>query len=171
MVNITKSTNPIKGKDIKRDWHLIDASKKVLGRFTPEIVKFLQGKHKTNYVPYLDFGDHVVVINAKRVHVSGKKAETKIYSSYSGYPGGQKNITFANLLKKNPAEIIKRAVSGMLPKNKLRDRRLTRLFIYGDDKHPYENKFKSPHFAKASTYAKATVDKSGDKQSSEVNPD
>jgi len=142
MVNITKSTNPTKDKDIKRDWHLVDASKKVLGRFATEIVKFLQGKHKTNYAPYLDNGDYVVVINAKRVQITGRKAETKIYSSYSGYPGGQKNITFANLLEKNPAEIIKRAVSGMLPKNKLRDRRLTRLFIYADDKHPYEEKFK-----------------------------
>ena len=143
MVNITKSTDPIRDKDVKREWHFFDASKRILGRLAPEIVKFLQGKHKTNYVPYLDNGDYVVVINAKKVRVSGRKAETKIYSSYSGYPSGQKNITFANLLEKNPAEIIKRAVSGMLPKNKLRDRRLTRLLIYADDKHPYESKFKS----------------------------
>jgi len=142
MVNITKSTNPIKESDIKREWHLVDASKKVLGRFAPDIVRLLQGKHKVNYVSYLDNGDYVVVVNAKRVRVTGKKAETKTYSSYSGYPSGQKNITFANLLEKNPTEIIKRAVSGMLPKNKLRDRRLTRLFIYADDKHPYESKFK-----------------------------
>lgn len=143
MVNITKSTSPTKEKDVKRDWHLCDASGKVLGRFVPEIVQFLQGKHKVNYAPYLDGGDYVVVINAKKIMITGKKADTKIYSSYSGYPSGQKNITFADLLEKKPTEIIKRAVSGMLPKNKLRDKRLARLFICADDKHPYADKFKS----------------------------
>jgi len=116
MVNLTISTKPVKAKEIKRDWHLIDASSKILGRLAPEIVKVLQGKHKRNYVPYLDMGDYVVVINAKKVIVSGKKADQKIYTRYSGYPGGLKEISFNKLLEEKPEEIVKRAVSGMLPK-------------------------------------------------------
>jgi len=120
MVNLTVSTKPVKAKEIKKEWHLIDASSKILGRLAPEVVKLLQGKHKRNYVPYLDMGDYVVVINAKKLVVSGKKANQKIYTRYSGYPGGLKEISFNKLLEEKPEEILKRAVSGMLPKNKLR---------------------------------------------------
>jgi len=143
MVNLTISTKPVKAKEIKRDWHLIDASSKILGRLAPEIVKVLQGKHKRNYVPYLDMGDYVVVINAKKVIVSGKKADQKIYTRYSGYPGGLKEISFNKLLEEKPEEIVKRAVSGMLPKNKLRKKRLTRLYVFADENHPFADKFKN----------------------------
>lgn len=141
MVQLTQSTKPISEKIIMRNWHLIDVRKKFVGRIVPQIVHLLQGKHKTTYVSNLDGGDYVVVINAKEVAISGKKAKTKIYTSYSGYPGGLKSKTFNELIESNPAYIIERAVLGMLPKNKLRDRRMARLFIYAGSNHPYKEKF------------------------------
>lgn len=143
MTSLTKSTKPIKEKEMKREWHLVDLKDKVLGRSATEISKILQGKHKVSYVAYLDSGDYVIAINAEQVVVTGKKAENKIYTRYSGYPGGLKKIKLNDLKKKRPTEIIYRAVSGMLPKNKLRNRRLARLFIFRDDKHPYEDKLKT----------------------------
>lgn len=141
MKNLTQQTKPVKLKEIKTDWHLIDVSGRVLGRVAPEISRFLQGKNKVNYVPYLDTGDYVVVINAKKIVITGRKSQTKVYTSYSGYPGGLKTINFSSLLEKNPERIIKNAVSGMLPKNKFRDERLKRLFVFSDENHPYKDKF------------------------------
>ncbi|MBI4009543.1 50S ribosomal protein L13 [Candidatus Roizmanbacteria bacterium] len=141
MVHLTQSTKPVKEKEIKRSWHLVDMKGEVLGRAVPRISKFLQGKHKRNYVAYLDFGDYVIVINASKVMVTGKKSGDKIYTRYSGFPGGLKKITFGGLLEKKPSEIIRHAVSGMLPKNKHRDRRLARLFVFPDENHPYKDKF------------------------------
>jgi large subunit ribosomal protein L13 len=143
MVNLTLSTKPVKAKEIKREWHLIDATDKIVGRLAPEIVKILQGKHKRNYVPNLDMGDYVVVINAKKLAFSGKKADQKIYTRYSGYPGGLKTVPLKKLLVEKPEEIIKHAVSGMLPKNKLRKKRLARLYVFPEDKHPFVDKFKN----------------------------
>lgn len=142
MVNLSQSTKPVKASDIKRGWYLVDVTDKVLGRIAPEIAKLLQGKHKVNYAPYLNGGDYVVVINAAKVRLTGKKAKTGYYTYYSGYPGGLKKVSFQKLLKDKPEELIKHAVSGMLPKNKLRDQRLKRLFIFVDEKHPYEDKLK-----------------------------
>lgn len=141
MKKLTQQTKPLKEKDIKRNWHLIDVKNKILGRVAPLIAKLLQGKHKVNYVPYLDMGDNVVVINAKYVLLTGKKAEYKTYTEYSGYPGGLKVKKFSDLINTNPQYIIKRAVSGMLPKNKLREKRLKRLFVFADDNHPFKEKF------------------------------
>jgi len=124
MKNLTEQTKPVKLKEIIRGWQLVDVSGRVLGRVAPEISRFLQGKNKTNYVFYLDTGDYVVVINAKKIVITGRKSQTKIYTRYSGYPGGLKTINFSSLLEKNPGIIIKNAVSGMLPKNKFRDERL-----------------------------------------------
>jgi large subunit ribosomal protein L13 len=142
MKNLTKSTKSISEKELKPEWHLINMEGKILGRTTPKIAILLMGKHKTNYVSYLDSGDSVVVINAQKVVLTGKKSLSKIYSYYSGYPSGLRKVSFEKMIEKNPTEVVRRAVSGMLPKNKLRDRRLARLFIYADDKHPYEEKFK-----------------------------
>lgn len=139
MVNLTKSTKSVSNKDIKRNWHLIDVSGKVLGRIATEIVRVLQGKNKTDFVPYLDVGDNVVVINAAKVMLTGKKMETKTYKYFSGYPGGLREVTAAKLIKSKPEEIIKRAVSGMLPKNKLRDRRLARLHIFSGSDHSFKD--------------------------------
>ncbi|MDH7476432.1 MAG: 50S ribosomal protein L13 [Microgenomates group bacterium] len=136
-------TKPIKEKEVVRDWHLIDVKGKILGRVVPQIAIWLQGKHKSNYVPYLDMGDYVVVINAQKIAVTGKKSKNKIYTYYSGYPGGLKKIFFEKMIQEKPQEIIRHAVSGMLPKNKLRDTRLTRLFVFPDERHPYQEKFKN----------------------------
>lgn len=143
MTNLTQTTKSIKEAEVKRTWHLIDVSGKVLGRIAPEIAKILQGKHKVNYVSYLDSGDYVVVINAKKVVVTGKKAETKTYSRYSGYPGGLKITSYKTMMEKDPGAIIEHAVSGMLPKNKHRDDRMRRMYVYGDNKHPYIDKFEA----------------------------
>ncbi len=141
MNRLTQSTKSTKEKQINRNWHLIDVSGKVLGRVVPQIVKFVQGKNKPDYVQNLDMGDHVVVINASKVLVTGKKAQSKEYTNYSGYPGGLKKINFSDLLKKDSREIIKRAVSGMLPKNKLRSDRLNRVHVFPNSEHTFENKF------------------------------
>src|SRR3989344_5019250 len=124
MVKLTQSTKSAKQNEIIRNWHLIDVKGKILGRSISDSIEYLQGKHKVNYSQYLDSGDFVVIINAKDIKVSGNKSLTKLYTNYSGYPGGLKTINFADLLKKNPDRLLRHAISGMLPKNKLRDRRL-----------------------------------------------
>ncbi|MGB9706453.1 MAG: 50S ribosomal protein L13 [Microgenomates group bacterium] len=135
----TKST---KKSEIKRTWHLVDAKDKILGRLATQVANLLMGKNKPYFVPHLDCGDYVVVINASQVKVSGKKAKEKKYYRHSGYPGGFKEITFSQQMAKDPRKIIWHAVAGMLPKNKLRDKRLTRLKIFVDENHPYQDKLK-----------------------------
>lgn len=142
MNKLTQSTKSTKEKEIKRGWHLVDVSGKVLGRAVPQIIKLVQGKNKVNYVSNLDSGDHVVVINAAKVRVTGKKTLAKEYTNYSGYQGGLSKINFADLLKKDPREIIKRAVSGMLPKNKFRSERLNRVHVFPNAEHTYKDKFR-----------------------------
>lgn len=141
MTTYTHATKPTSVNDIEATWHLIDMKGKVLGRQIPLISSLLQGKGKTNYVPNLDSGDNVVVINASSLVITGAKADNKEYRYYSGYPGGEKIIPFKRMLKNKPAEIIRHAIIGMLPKNKLRDRRMARLFIFADENHPYKEKF------------------------------
>lgn len=137
----TLSTMPLKIKNVRRNWHLIDVGGQVLGRVAPEIARLLQGKNKTDYAPYLDCGDNVVVINAGQVTVTGRKSKSKIYTHYSGYPGGLRTETYESLFKKNPEKIISNAVSGMLPKNKFRSERLRRLYIFTGSEHNYKDKF------------------------------
>lgn len=121
----------------ERRWLLIDVKNKTLGRVATRIAKILQGKTKPIYSPNFLCGDYVVVINAKYIKVTGKKFEEKIYDKYSGYPGGRKEITLKELMKKNPSKVLYLAVKGMLPKNKLRKRMLRALKIYPEDKHPH----------------------------------
>ena len=141
MTNITQTTRSIKASEIKRNWHIFDAKNMVLGRTATQIAKLLQGKHKRDYVPYLDCGDHVVVINAAAVQLTGSKSSQKQYDSYSGYPGGRSVKTYEELMKQSPEKVIRAAVSGMLTKNKHRDPRLARLFVFNDERHPYAHKF------------------------------
>ncbi len=141
MTTYTRSTKPLRKEDVKRDWHLVDVSNQILGRTATRVAQLLQGKHKRDFSPNIDSGDYVVVINAKRAKLSGKKAKSKVYTSYSGYPGGLKKETFAKLIERRPEETIRHAVSGMLPKNKLRDRRLARLYIFANEKHRFSDKF------------------------------
>lgn len=137
----TNTTKSIKEKNIVRGWHKIDVKGQILGRVVPQIAKLLQGKQKKDYAPYLDCGDNVVVVNASKVELSGRKSNVKKYTRYSGYPGGLKVETFAELLTKNPARIIEHAVSGMLPKNKFRSDRLRRLYVFKDEHHKFSDKF------------------------------
>lgn len=138
-----KYTKPTTQSDIRRDWHLVDLKGKVLGRIAGNIAKLLQGKAKPYFVPYLDCGDYVVVVNAKLVEVTGKKSSQKTYEKYSGYPGGRKVKTYNQVKEEKPTRIILEAVSGMLPKNTLRDSMLKRLYISPDENHEYKNKFTS----------------------------
>lgn len=137
-----KQTKSIKIGDIKRDWHLIDVNEKILGRISGDIAKLLMGKGKSYFVRNLDCGDYVVVINASNVRVTGKKEKDKKYARHSGYPQGYKEESLEELRARRPEEIIRHAVKGMLPQNKLRDRMLTRLFIFSGAEHKYEDKFK-----------------------------
>jgi large subunit ribosomal protein L13 len=136
------STNAVSAKSIQRNWHLIDAKGKILGRLAVEISDKLRGKSKSNFVPYLDMGDFVVVTNAKGVKVSGKKAQDKKYYSHSMYPGGLKTKTYGELMETKPEEIIKHAVKGMLPNNKLRNSMLKKLFVFPASSHPYKKQLK-----------------------------
>jgi len=139
MISKIKST---KLNDIKREWHLVDVNDKILGRAASEITQLLLGKRKPYFVTYLDCGDYVVVINAKKIKVTGKKEREKTYDSYSGYPGGHKVTTLGKLRETHPERIIELAVRNMLPKNKLRDQRMGRLKVFPVADHPYKDKLK-----------------------------
>ncbi len=136
---LTMST---KLSDIKRSWHLFDVKGKTLGRVASEIATVLMGKSKPYFVSNLDCGDYVVVINAASIKVTGKKEQQKKYSRHSGYPGGYREESLMDLRSRNPGDIIRFAVLGMLPQNKLQDRMLTRLFIFKGAEHKYADKFK-----------------------------
>lgn len=131
-----------KHKDIKRNWHLIDAKGKVLGRLSTEIAKLLMGKHKANYSTHMDMGDCVVVINASDIELTGRKKSQKVYYRHSGYPGGFKEIKFKKMINEQPEKVIQLAVNGMLPKNRLLAKRMARLKVFPEAKHHYKDKFK-----------------------------
>ncbi len=122
---------------MKRQYHLFDAKGKRLGRLATEIATVLSGKGKVDFTPHIDGGDTVVVINAAEIAVTGNKMTDKIYHSFSGYPGGITSIALRDLLKKDARKVIQNAVYGMLPKNKLRDKMMTRLFVYADSEHKH----------------------------------
>lgn len=134
-------TKPTKASDIKREWHLINVKGKILGRAATEVALTLMGKRKPNFVRNLDCGDNVVVINAAHVETTGRKEKEKLYGNYSGHPGGLKQKALWQVRKEKPTEPMRRAVFGMLPKNKLRDRLITRLYLYPEAEHPYKTKF------------------------------
>lgn len=130
-----------KASDIKRDWHLVDLDGKILGRVSTEIANLLMGKSKSYFVRNLDCGDFVVVINSKKIKVTGAKEQKKLYRRHSGYPGGFKEETLGNLRNRKPNDIIIHAVRGMLPQNKLRDNMLKRLKVFEGTEHSYQDKF------------------------------
>ena len=139
-MNTTVAT---KQSDIRRVWHHIDANGKILGRIATHIAELLMGKQKPYFVSHLDCGDYVVITNAKDVVVTGKKEVQKKYYRHSGYPGGFRQETLDKRRLRRPEDIIKNAVKGMLPQNKLRDQMLKRLFIYAGGEHPYQDKLKT----------------------------
>jgi large subunit ribosomal protein L13 len=134
-------TKPTKISEVKREWHLIDAKDKILGRISTNIASLLMGKGKSNFVRNLDLGDYVVVLNSKSVKVTGNKEKAKKYYRHSGFPGGFRQQTLEELRNKKPNEIINHAVSGMLPQNKLKKQMLKRLYIFESEVHTYKDKF------------------------------
>ena len=127
-----------RAKDLKPDWHFMDAQGKTLGHLASEIATLLTGKHKPMYVPHLLTGDYVVVTNAEKIRVTGNKLKQKLYYRHSGYHGGLKERTLAQMLERTPDRVIKQAVKGMLPKNTLGRKMLLRLKIYAGPDHPHQ---------------------------------
>lgn len=131
-------TTLVNKKDVKRKYYLLDAEGKILGRFATQIALILSGKRKVDHTPNVDNGDFAVVVNAAKVAVTGDKLEQKTYTRYTGYPGGLKIKNLETLLKTRPTEVVRHAVKGMLPKNKLGSRMITRLRIYAGSEHPHQ---------------------------------
>jgi large subunit ribosomal protein L13 len=130
----THSTKP---SEVERQWYVVDASGQTLGRLASEIAKILKGKHKPIYAPNLDTGDYVIVINAEKVHVTGNKMDQKMYYHHSGYPGGLTGVTLREQMSRHPTRVIRSAVRGMLPHNRLGRAMLGKLKVYAGDAHPH----------------------------------
>ncbi|HXN07415.1 MAG TPA: 50S ribosomal protein L13 [Nitrospiria bacterium] len=131
-------TTLIKEEDIIRKWHLIDAEGQILGRLATQAAALLRGKHKPVFTPHLDAGDHVIVINAEKIKLTGNKLEDKLYHSHSGYPGGLKTTTAKKLLQDKPDQVVFRAIAGMIPHNTLGSAILKKLRVYAGSAHPHE---------------------------------
>jgi len=131
----TSHTRP---EDVKRKWFLIDAEDLIVGRMSSRIAHILKGKHRVDYTPHVDCGDYVIVINAEKVRFTGKKMNDKIYTTYSGYPGGQKSATPRQLLDRVPTRVVEVAVRKMLPKNRLGDAMYKKLFVYAGPEHNHQ---------------------------------
>jgi len=127
-----------KPEDIERKWYVVDAKDKVLGRLASHVATILRGKHKPIYAPHVDVGDHVIIINAEKIRVTGKKAQTKRYFRHSGYPGGARFDSFAELIQRHPERILEKAVWGMLPHNKLGRKMFKKLKVYAGENHPHQ---------------------------------
>ncbi len=130
-----------KQAEVKRGWHLLDAKDEVLGRLSTKVADLLTGKNKVSYSSHMDSGDNVVVINAEKIVVTGKKATQKVYRTHSGYPGGFKERSFSQVMKEHPERIVEHAINGMIPDNKLKSQRMARLTVVAGDKNPLESKF------------------------------
>ncbi|MBA3979988.1 MAG: 50S ribosomal protein L13 [Alcanivorax sp.] len=126
-----------KPDSVKRDWYVVDASGKTLGRLASEIATRLRGKHKPEYTPHVDTGDYIVVVNAEKIHVTGKKASDKMYYRHSGFPGGIKEANFETLIAKKPEQVLELAVKGMMPRNPLGRAMLGKLKVYAGAEHPH----------------------------------
>ena len=133
-----------RAEDIERRWWLVDAAEKPLGRLASEVARVLRGKHKAMYTPHLDVGDHVVIVNAEKVRLTGKKAEQKAYFRHTGYMGGEKFIPYRRMLETHPERIIERAVKGMLPKNALGRAMAKKLKVYAGAEHPHQGQRPEP---------------------------
>jgi large subunit ribosomal protein L13 len=123
---------------VEKEWYVVDATDQILGRLSSVVARIIRGKNKTNFTPHVDCGDYVIVINAEKVKLTGKKLTDKKYLRHTGYPGGDRRTTPEELMKKNPASIIERAVKGMLPKNRLGSAMIKNLHIYAGSEHPHQ---------------------------------
>ena len=133
-----KTTKVAKKEEVVRDWYVVNVEDKVLGRVATEIASILRGKNKPTYTPSVDTGDFVIVLNAEKIALTGNKLADKTYYSHSGFPGGIKSVTAGKLLEKKPEDVLKKAVKGMLPKNKLARHMLSKLKIYAGSEHPHK---------------------------------
>jgi large subunit ribosomal protein L13 len=131
-------------KEITRKWHLLDAENVALGRLASRAAWLLMGKHKASYTPFLDTGDHVVVVNAAKVRLTGRKEEQKVYRRHSGYPGGLVEISAKKVRATHPTRMVEEAIAGMLPKTKLGKQMLRKLRVYASDKHPHQGQKPEP---------------------------
>lgn len=127
-----------KPAEIVRKWYVIDASGKTLGRLSARVAILLRGKHKPTFTPNVDTGDHVVIVNAERIHLTGNKMKTKTYTHHTGYPGGLKTVTAEHLHEKHPTDLLTKAIKGMLPKNPLGKQMARKLKIYAGSEHPHQ---------------------------------
>jgi len=124
-------------KDIDQQWYVVDARNQILGRLATKVAHVLRGKHKPTFAPHVDVGDFVIIINADKVRVTGRKAEQKKYTRYSGYPGGLKEIVYEDLFANSPEKVLEHAIKGMLPKNRLGRQMYRKLKVYSGDQHPH----------------------------------
>ncbi len=138
MDTLSYKTISVKQSEVKKEWYVIDATDLVLGRLASRAALILRGKNKPSYTPNLDCGDNIIVINAEKVKLTGKKMTDRVYHHYSGYPGGLRDFTPEQLLKKRPTELLRMSVRGMLPKNRLGRKILGNLFIYAGPEHPHQ---------------------------------
>jgi large subunit ribosomal protein L13 len=134
---LSYKTRSVRKEDVERRWFIVDAEGQVLGRLATKIATVLRGKHRPEYTPHVDTGDNVIVINAEKVRLTGKKENVKIYQSYSGYPGGLRELTATEVRSKRPERLIEAAVKGMLPKNKLGNAMVHKLWVYAGPDHPH----------------------------------
>jgi len=123
---------------VNKEWIIVDATNETLGRFSSRVAQIIRGKHKPDFTPHVDCGDNVIVINAEKIKLTGKKWDNKVYIRYTGYPGGQRSITARELMAKKPISMIEKAVRGMLPKNRLGDSIYKNLHVYVGNEHPHE---------------------------------
>jgi large subunit ribosomal protein L13 len=130
-------TYSLKKAEIDKAWHVLDADGETLGRISTEVARLLMGKHKPTYAPHLDMGDFVVVVNAEKIRVTGKKLDDKIYYRHTGYVGGLKETTLADMLRRKPQQVLEKSVKGMLPRNKLARHQLGHLKVYAGPDHPH----------------------------------
>lgn len=135
---MSSGTPMVRASDIRRDWFVVDAAGQVLGRLATRVARILCGKHRPGYVPYLDTGDFVVVTNAEKVRLTGRKAQEKLYRRHSGYPGGLKSVSARDVQARHPERLIEEAVRGMLPKSKLGRKQIGKLKVYKGAAHPHE---------------------------------
>jgi large subunit ribosomal protein L13 len=130
---------------VERKWYVVDAEGQTLGRLATELAVLLRGKHKPQYTPHVDTGDFVVVVNADKVVVTGRKAEQKVYRRHTGYPGGLKTTSYETMMRRKPAEVLRKAVFGMMPKSRLARQQVKKLKVYAGPDHPHEAQTPEPY--------------------------
>lgn len=141
---MTNKTYQPKPKDVQRAWFLVDADGAILGRLASEVAQVLRGKHKPTFAPHIDVGDHVIVVNASKIRLSGEKAQKKVYRRHTQHPGGLKEVPFERMIAEKPERVLEKAIVGMLPKNRLGRQMAGKLKVYAGPAHPHESQKPTP---------------------------